>query len=125
MSKNKTTSSGNDVKLIKLGSTRPASSLDKFKQIRAETDRAKVLKLMNGTKSADQIAVTLGGGKFTARYVMAHAYCTHRDCGIGYRLTDTGKLLAVYPVERTYRDAIIRKKKNSGHKKPVEVTVSA
>lgn len=97
-------------KLIKLVALRRPGVLSDFKKIRSGTDRANVLKLMTGMKTPAQIADKLGGGKFTARYVMAHAYCLRRDCGIGYELTEEGKLLALYPGELSYRDAVTKKR---------------
>lgn len=66
----------------------------RFKPIRAGTVRAKVLELMTpGDKTAQQIATRAG---IDPKQVMAHAYCTHRDAGIGYEVKD-GKLKALYP----------------------------
>ncbi len=93
-------------KFIKLRSHRAAGSLSDFRQVHSGTDRAHVLKLMNGKHTPHHIATLLGGGKFTARYVLVHAYCLRRDCGIGYSLGVTGKLVALYPNEHGYGDAI-------------------
>ena len=93
-------------KLIRITESREPGSVSDFRRIRGGTDRAAVLKLMNGTMSPEQIAKKLGGEKFTARYVMAHVYCLRRDCGIGYELNDRGKLVALYPGDKTYRDTV-------------------
>ncbi len=108
----------------RLISQRPAGLVSEFKQTRQGTDRAQVLKLMDGTKTPDEIAVEMGGGKFDAKYVMAHAYCLHRDCAIGYELTKEGKLLALYPRGRSYGDAIkapVEKKAPVSRRKTADV----
>lgn len=93
-------------KLIKLRSHRAAGTIAAFRTVRSGTDRAHVLKLMNGKHTPHHIAVLLGGGKFTARYVLAHAYCLRRDCGIGYSLDEVGKLIALYPNAHGYEDTV-------------------
>ncbi len=84
---------------------RSAGTVADFKQTREGTARQKILKMMDGTQSPDQIAAVMGG-TFTGKYVLAHAYCLRRDCGIGYELTRDGHLLALYPKNRSYADAI-------------------
>ncbi len=93
-------------KLIDVRSHRAAGAVGAFRQVRSGTDRAHVLKLMNGKHTPQHIAVLLGGGKFTGRYVLVHAYCLRRDCGIGYSLDSAGKLVALYPNEHGYGDAV-------------------
>ncbi len=70
----------------------------RVKMPRSDTDRGMVLGLMDGTKTPDEIAAILKkrNARFDVKYVYAHAYCLHRDCGIGYRTVD-GKLEAVFP----------------------------
>jgi len=70
---------------------------EKHKLPRAGTDRRKVLEMMTGEFTPDEIAAVMKKDKphFNARYVYQHAYCTYRDCGIGYRTVDE-KLVAFY-----------------------------
>ena len=100
------------------GSSKAAGFAADFKQTRAGTDRAKVLALMDGTLTPEEIAAKMGG-RFDAKYVMAHAYCLRRDCGIGYDTTKEGKLVAVYPARRSFADAI--KGPTEKKHKPAEV----
>ncbi len=85
--------------------SRTAGTVADFKQTREGTARQKILKMMDGTKTPDEISAIMGG-TFTGKYVLAHAYCLRRDCGIGYELTKEGNLLALYPKNRSYADAI-------------------
>lgn len=85
---------------------KPAGTVAEFKPTRAGTDRAKVLALMDGTKTPNEIAAEMKVDRFTGKYVMAHAYCLSRDCGIGYELDQDGKLVALYPRGRSLDDAI-------------------
>lgn len=73
-----------------------------FKQVRPGTIRAKVLTLMDGTKTAEQIGKRVGQ---TSKGVLAHAYCLTRDCGIGYSL-EGGKVKALYPQGQSLAKAI-------------------
>lgn len=91
---------------IRKGNARSAGTVAEFKPTRAGTDRAKILELMDGTLTPDQIGSKMGSDKFNAKYVMAHAYCLRRDCGIGYELTKEGFLVALYPRGKSYDDAI-------------------
>lgn len=84
----------------------PAGTVAEFKQVRAGSDRAHVLKLMDGSKTPEQIAKSLGGGKFDGKYIMQHAYCLKRDSGIGYEITAAGHLNALFPKNRSFADAI-------------------
>jgi len=83
-----------------------AGTVAEFRPTREGTDRAKILKLMDGALTPEEIGREMGGGKFDAKYIMAHAYCLRRDCGIGYELTKDGKLVADYPRGKSYDDAI-------------------
>lgn len=75
----------------------------KHKLPREGTDRRKVLELMSGEFTPDEIAAEMRkiNSRFDAKYVYAHAYCTFRDCGIGYRTTEEGKLEALFPKVET------------------------
>lgn len=81
---------------------KPAGLVADFGSVREGTDRAKVLKLMDGSKTAAQIAKAIEKDEKT---VMTVAYCLHRDCAIGYKVED-GKLLALYPGQKTFEDAL-------------------
>lgn len=85
---------------------RTAGTVADFKQTRQGTARQRILQMMDGTLTPDEIGLKMGGGNFTGKYVLAHAYCLRRDCGIGYELTKDGHLIALYPKNRSYADAI-------------------
>ena len=72
----------------------------KYKLPRKDTERAMVLALMTDPpwKTPAEIAAIMKArnGRFDEKYVYAHAYCTFRDCGIGYETVD-GKLKALFP----------------------------
>jgi hypothetical protein len=74
-----------------------------FRQVREGTDRQKVLKLMNGQHTAEQIAQELG---MESKKVGQIAFCISRDCGIGYSFSDKGRLTAEYPTGKSYKDAV-------------------
>jgi len=94
---------------------KPAGLVANFRQVREGTDRQRVLKLMNGTKSPEQIATHLemvaDGGKPDVKKVLTIAYCINRDSAIGYRINESGKLEAVYPGSKTYEDAVKKPEK--------------
>lgn len=81
---------------------KPAGLVADFRQVRGGTDRAKVLKMMDGTKTTAQIAKAIDKDEKT---VLTVAYCLNRDSGIGYKMDD-GKLVAIYPGSKSYEDAI-------------------
>lgn len=74
-----------------------------FRQLREGTDRQKVLKLMNGQHTAEQIAQELG---MESKKIGQIAFCISRDCGIGYSFSDKGRLTAEYPAGKSYKDAV-------------------
>lgn len=84
---------------------KPAKPVAEFHQMRAGSKRAEVLKLMDGSLSLEQISKRT---ELEPNRVLAHCYCTWRDCGIGYAVED-GKLVAKYPGQRGYADAIQEK----------------
>lgn len=83
---------------------KPAGKVSDLKPIREGTARQKVLMAMSvdGGSTVAQAAARAG---ITEAMVMQHAYCLHRDCGIGYQVVD-GKLRALYPGDRTYDDVV-------------------
>lgn len=83
---------------------KPAKTVAELGTCRAGTARAKILKLMDGTKTAESIGKAVGVSTTT---VMAHAFCLHRDVGVGYKLTDDGKLEALYPGQKTIDDVVV------------------
>lgn len=93
---------------------KPAGLVADFRPIREGTDRQKVLKLMNGTKTPEGIATQLefvaSGGKPDVKKVLTIAYCIARDSAIGYRMTE-GKMEAIYPGSKTYSDAVKKAEK--------------
>lgn len=84
---------------------KPAKAVSEFHQMRAGTKRAEVLKLMDGSLSLEQVSKR---AELEPARVLAHCFCTWRDCGIGYAVED-GKLVAKYPGQRGYADAIQEK----------------
>ncbi len=76
-----------------------------YKMPREGTERHMVLKLMDGTRTPEEIAVIMKkkNTRFDAKYVYAHAYCTFRDCGIGYHTAVDGKLEARFPPPKAPR----------------------
>jgi hypothetical protein len=86
---------------------KPAKPVAELKMIRAGTTRAKILALMNGSKTSVQVADAIGIEK---NYLMSHVYCIWRDSGIGYKVED-GKLTAVYPGQKTIEDVIEQRSK--------------
>ena len=101
-----------EAKVSKVMTGQDAKPLSAFKTVRADTARARLLPLMDGTLTPDEVAVKMSEGAtkpMEGGYVMQHAYCLHRDCGIGYRVTPEGKLLALYPTGKSLADAIKEK----------------
>lgn len=86
---------------------KPAGLVSDFGQVREGTDRAKILKAMDGSRTTAALAKLIDKDEKT---VMTIAYCIHRDCGIGYKLED-GKLLAIYPGSKTFEDALKKAEK--------------
>ncbi len=76
-----------------------------YKMPREGTERHMVLKLMDGTRTPEEIAVIMKkkNARFDTKYVYAHAYCTFRDCGIGYHTAVDGKLEARFPPPKVPR----------------------
>lgn len=81
---------------------KPAKAVAEFKQVRDGTVRQQILKLMDGKHTAETIGEKLGK---EAGLINSHIFCLWRDCGIGYTFAD-GKVTAVYPGSKTYKDAI-------------------
>lgn len=102
----------------KMSAGKPAGLVADFRPVRPGTDRATVLQLMDGDHTTASIAKAIEN---TDRMVLAHAYCLARDCGIGYRFNETGKLEALFPGSKTLEDAI----KAPVEKKPVEKKAKA
>jgi hypothetical protein len=76
-----------------------------WKKIKPGSTRARVLELMDGSRTATEIdAITKAGSS-----AMAHAKCTKRDCGIGYEVTAEGRLAAIYPDGITYDMVVVNK----------------
>lgn len=83
---------------------KPAKTVAELGTCRAGTARAKILKLMDGSKTAEAIGKAVG---VPTTMVMAHAFCLHRDVGVGYKLTDDGKLEALFPGQKTIDDVVV------------------
>ena len=81
---------------------KPPKPVSEMRQVRAGTNRAKILKLGDGTRTVASIAKACD---ITEQNLVSHAYCLHRDCGLGYSLGD-GKLTIIYPGQRTIDDVI-------------------
>jgi hypothetical protein len=64
----------------------PQPAKKKLRACRVSTYRAKILKLLDGTKTAKQIKEIVK----PKSSVMAHAYCNWRDLGVGYAVDDDG-----------------------------------
>jgi hypothetical protein len=87
------------------GKGKPAGKVSELRPVREGTDRQKVLKLMNGSNTAEQIASEIGD-KMTAKKVGTIVFCMSRDNGIGYEFGVKGQLKAVYPGDKAYKDAV-------------------
>lgn len=88
---------------------KPPKDASELKRIHDGSDRAVILSLMDGTLDPDQIAgiMTARGRKeFTRTYVMSHFHCLHKDCGIGYEITEDGNALALFPEGKTIEDVL-------------------
>ncbi len=88
------------------GKGKAAGKVADFRPVREGTDRQKVLKLMNGTSTAAQIAGELGFGEGGEKKVGTIVFCMSRDNGIGYEFGAKGQLKALYPGDKTYKDAV-------------------
>ncbi len=99
--KKKTTKPAGDRK--PRGKGKGAGKVADFRPVREGTDRQKVLKLMGGTNTAEQIAAELG---MNAKKVGTIVFCMSRDNGIGYEFGAKGQLKALYPGDKTYKDAV-------------------
>lgn len=75
--------------------------------VRAGTTRARILALADGTRTVDAVAKATGVDR---KMVLAHAYCTWRDAGVGYRVDEKDKLAALYPGKKTIDDVVVEKK---------------
>lgn len=80
----------------KMTTGKPADP-EKFKEgrVRSGTDRARVLTLMDGTRTAEEIDAAMAFEK--KGYSLSHFYCLARDCGIGYEFDGERRVSAVYP----------------------------
>lgn len=64
-------------------------------KVRANTDRHRIMTMMDGTRTADQIGAEMNFSK--PNYALSHFYCLARDCGVGYAFDDAGLVTALYP----------------------------
>lgn len=88
------------------GVGKAAGKVSEFRPIREGTDRQKVLKLMNGQNTAAQISQELGFGEKGEKKVGTIVFCMSRDNGIGYEFGGKGQIKALFPGEKTYKDAV-------------------
>lgn len=88
----------------KMATGKEPVAAEDLKKVHTGTVRAHVLALMDGTRTAQEIADQLKLADVAK--VMAHAYCTHRDVGVGYAVTD-GKLKALYPSGKSIDDVVV------------------
>lgn len=82
----------------------PAGQPSAFRQVREGSARQRILELMTGSHTAEEIAARVGG--VDANRVLQHAYCLTRDCAVGFSVSETGHLLAIYPRGLSYADAV-------------------
>lgn len=92
------------------GGGKPAKPVSEFGQIANGTTRCKILTMMSNQKDGKTVGNSVADiaestGLNPVR-VVQHAYCLWRDIGIGYRLTSTNHLMAIYPVGKSFTDAI-------------------
>jgi hypothetical protein len=85
------------------GKGKAAGKVADFRPVREGTDRHKVLKMMNGSNTAEQIAAELG---MNSKKVGTIVFCMSRDNGIGYEFGAKGQLKALFPGEKTLKDAV-------------------
>lgn len=114
MAKTKTTAPKKDKtpKPAKAAAGQKPKPVGELGTVREGTDRAKILALMDGTRTPAEISKAMGfPAKFSGDekkatgYVNQHAYCAWRDSGVGYEFVD-GKLLALYPGKKTLADVV-------------------
>lgn len=86
------------------GKGKPAGKVADFRQVKVGSARERILSLMTGQHTAEQIAAMVGG--IDAAKVGAHAFCLSRDCGIGYEYGEGGTLKALFPTGKTLADAL-------------------
>lgn len=91
---------------------KPAKPVADFRPVREDTDRAKLLPLLDGTRTNEEVAAIMNVGRTSAKemdgkYILAHAYCLHRDCGFGYTVTD-GKITLIFPQGKNLTNSISR-----------------
>ncbi len=84
--------------------SKPAGKVSEFKQARPGTVRAKVLEAIAGRGATMEEIVKETG--LEQKSVVAHLFCTQRDCGIGYEVSPTGIIKALFPGDRTLKDAL-------------------
>lgn len=85
------------------GKGKPAGKVADFKQVKIGSARERILSLMDGSKTAEQIGKAVG---VDAAKVGAHAFCLARDCGVGYAYGEGGTLKALFPAGKTLKDAL-------------------
>ncbi len=89
----------------KMAESKPADPA-KFKpgRIRSGTDRHRILAMMTGASTVEEVGKAMGFAK--PNYALAHFYCLARDCGIGYQLDADGHVTSVYPDGQSLETAI-------------------
>ncbi len=89
----------------KMAESKPADPA-KFKagRVRAGTDRHRILAMMTGESTVEEVGKAMGFAK--PNYALAHFYCLARDCGIGYQLDADGHVTSVYPDGQSLETAI-------------------
>lgn len=92
-----------EAKPRKRGGGQPAGKVSEFKPVREGSIRHGILKLLNGRHTAEDIAKEM---KSKATTVSSHIFCLKRDCGIGYEISEDGKVTALFPTGKTMKDAV-------------------
>lgn len=82
--------------------------------IRAGTDRAIVLGLCNGSRTAEQVSAEAkqkvkSKGKMSPGYVLQHLYSANRDAGVGYEVGENGKISLAFPGSKSLKDIVVAK----------------
>lgn len=94
---------------------RPANSnVFKRHRVRPGTDRHRVLRLLDGSRTPTEIGRRLGFAR--PGYALSHLYCLARDVGVGYQLDEEGRATALYPEGESLDTAVAKPKRRSRSK---------
>lgn len=83
--------------------TYPAGKVAEFKPVRAGSIRARIIGLMDGKHTIDQVAKAVDSSRSNLRVTLN---CLLRDCGIGHKIDDNENLTVLFPGSKTLADAV-------------------